>query len=480
MRTTTTNSGINVLGDISWGSHFCTFYNSSEDLLDMMSSFFKAGLDNNELCVWVISEPLSVGEALLSIERDFSQLEVYLDKKQLLIVPYNEWYLDHGNFEAQFVLDRWINTYRQAIADGFSGMRANGIESWLTPETWEAFMAYEEALDKLITNKNIIIQCSYPLRKCSAKAFVDVAHVHEKVIACKKKKWHVLESQQVRESKAQLSEINYRLENLVKERTGNLEKAIRQLQEEATTRLKTERKLAGIARDLVQRNTDLQQFAYIVSHNVRGPVSNIMGIAGLLNDVQTTEERTLLGQNLFLAIGELDDVVRDLGEILKIKFQSADGKAKVVFQDMIDTILVSVGTLLQKEHVTFRVDFSEVPSIFTSRSYMYSIFMNLIGNSLKYKHPDRDPEISIQSRLSGNNVQLIFIDNGIGIDLNRHGSKLFGLYQRFHSNTDGSKGLGLFMVKTQAEALGGTVSVTSEVGQGTRFVLEFPIVGENV
>ncbi|MEJ7692640.1 ATP-binding protein [Daejeonella sp.] len=117
-------------------------------------------------------------------------------------------------------------------------------------------------------------------------------------------------------------------------------------------------------------------------------------------------------------------------------------------------------------------DFAEIDKFNTIKSYMHSIFYNLISNSIKYRRPDVDPRIEISSHLSESKLTINFNDNGSGIDMVKHGDKLFGLYKRFHANIEG-KGMGLYMVKTQVETLGGKVSVRSEVGRGAEFIIEF-------
>jgi signal transduction histidine kinase len=106
------------------------------------------------------------------------------------------------------------------------------------------------------------------------------------------------------------------------------------------------------------------------------------------------------------------------------------------------------------------------------KSYLYSIFYNLIINSIKYRKPGRRPFINIYSREKANKITLVFCDNGSGIDLSRYGDKIFGLYKRFHYDVEG-KGMGLFMVKTQVESLEGNISVRSQIDEGSEFTVEF-------
>ena len=118
-------------------------------------------------------------------------------------------------------------------------------------------------------------------------------------------------------------------------------------------------------------------------------------------------------------------------------------------------------------------DFSEVDEMLTVKSYLHSIFYNLISNSLKYHQPGIPPEIEIRSHKLGNKIELLFKDNGMGIDMKAKGAQVFGLYKRFHSVSAEGKGMGLYMVKTQVESLGGKISIESGVNAGTTFKIEF-------
>ncbi len=240
----------------------------------------------------------------------------------------------------------------------------------------------------------------------------------------------------------------------------------------------TERKLMEIERqkiinELLQRNRDLEQFAYIVSHNLRAPVANIIGISEYLRDDQIqVEQRQDMGKHLSTSIYKLDGVIKDLNNILQMKREISEKKEIVKLPDLLDDIRLSISNLIQTEKVRFITNFDAVDEMVTLKSYLYSIFYNLISNSIKYKRPNLRPEIEISTLKAGNKIILIFKDNGIGIDLERRRAQVFGLYKRFHTHTEG-KGMGLYMVKTQVETLGGTIAVNSKVNEGTEFRIEF-------
>jgi signal transduction histidine kinase len=227
--------------------------------------------------------------------------------------------------------------------------------------------------------------------------------------------------------------------------------------------------------DLMLRNIDLEQFAYIISHNLRAPVANIIGGSTALNDpALSAKDKETLRKGINVSAMKLDDVVKDLNHILQVKGDINDIKEIVHFAALVEHIKSSILNLINKHNIEIRYNFSEINELFTLRSYLYSIFYNLISNSVKYRRADVHTLIEIKSSLVKNKLELIFTDNGTGIDLKKNGGDMFGLYKRFHTDIEG-KGIGLFMVKTQVETLGGKISVQSKENEGTEFKIEFDI-----
>jgi len=241
-----------------------------------------------------------------------------------------------------------------------------------------------------------------------------------------------------------------------------------------TKRNKYELEREKMIAEIIQRNKDLEQFAYIISHNLRAPVANIIGFTDFLinEDLDKLEMDEVL-DGLKVSIKNLDNIIKDLNNILQTKQALAENKEKVNFSDLVNGIQISISQLILKEKATILFDFTEVNEIISLKSYLHSIFYNLISNSIKYKQPGKPLVISITSKKCEQGIELIFKDNGLGIDLERKGNQLFGLYKRFHPQVAEGKGMGLFMVRSQVESLGGMISVSSEVGMGTEFKIVF-------
>jgi PAS domain S-box-containing protein len=241
----------------------------------------------------------------------------------------------------------------------------------------------------------------------------------------------------------------------------------------------TERKISDLERDkiladLVQRNKDLEQFTYIVSHNLRAPVANILGMSNMINSSDfDIDEHQEVKTALATSVNMLDQIIIDLNQILQVTGNVNEKKEDVLFKYLVDDINLSLSNLIESENAAVTYNFNAGQGISTIKSYMYSIFYNLILNAIKYKRPHVDPSISIFTRKSEGKLEILFKDNGKGIN-EKNLKNLFGLYKRFDTNVEG-KGMGLFMVKIQVETLGGKISVQSEPGAGTTFKVEFPM-----
>jgi PAS domain S-box-containing protein len=224
---------------------------------------------------------------------------------------------------------------------------------------------------------------------------------------------------------------------------------------------------------LIERNRDLEQFAYIVSHNLRAPIANIKGLVTLIGNSESADDRNYMVHALEQSSERLDTVVKDLNMILDIRQNIATQQTSVIdLKQVVGNVQLMISGFVQSSNVLFHLNFSSGSLVFGIDAYVDSIFLNLMTNSIKYAHPDRTPEISVETQVEGDNLVVIYRDNGIGIDLEKYRDQLFGFYKRFNNTKEG-KGLGLFLIKSHIEALGGTVSIDSKLNEGTTFKLNF-------
>jgi signal transduction histidine kinase len=228
-----------------------------------------------------------------------------------------------------------------------------------------------------------------------------------------------------------------------------------------------------VVNNLLRRNRDLEQFANIVAHNIRSPLANIMGLNRLLGLELSEADKATALKGINTSAEKLENVIRDLNDVLQIRKTDTSPKDAIDLTTVVEDIRQSISGMIAQSKATITCDFVCAPVVYSIRSYIQSIFLNMITNAIKYSRPGFAPTITVQSQMDSGALVLRFADNGIGIDLEKHGANMFGLYKRFSDRPDG-KGLGLYMVKTQIEALDGTIEVESTLGAGTEFIITIP------
>jgi PAS domain S-box-containing protein len=236
--------------------------------------------------------------------------------------------------------------------------------------------------------------------------------------------------------------------------------------------LRSKQNIEAIALKLQEQNRQLDEFAHIISHNLRSPVGNIKALIGLLNATSSVTEYQQIFEKLKNVANNLGETMNELMETMRVKKETAIERVEIRFKEIFDKVVQSLeGELIQTEaQLTF--DFNEAPSIYYSRPYLESIIQNLLNNAIKYRSPKRKPHIVVTTQRQGTSTVLRVTDNGMGIDMAQFGDKLFGLHMTFHEHKD-ARGVGLFLIKTQIEALGGSIKAESEVDEGTTFIITF-------
>ena len=245
------------------------------------------------------------------------------------------------------------------------------------------------------------------------------------------------------------------------------------IQRDITEEKLKEKEREQLIKELTLNNSDLKQFSYITSHNLRAPLSNLTGLLTLLEDLEIEDEELKeIISGFERSTQQLNETVNDLVNVIIIKDKPSIEKEPIVIRDVFENIFNQLNFLIQNLNPIIKLDVDKVTSLHVNKSYFESILLNLTTNALRYHDPSRQLKIDVTAKNKDKDIQLSFKDNGLGIDLKRHKEKVFGLYQRFHDNPD-SKGLGLYLVKSQVESMGGTISIESEVGVGTTFTITF-------
>lgn len=287
-----------------------------------------------------------------------------------------------------------------------------------------------------------------------------------------------------------LAEQNEQLEFLVKKRTDEvlrqneeLHDAQALIEEQNQTiqknndelKLEVERQTSDLKRtnhELAEQNTQLEQFAYIISHNLRAPLARLVGLSNLFERSDNREDEMKIIKMITSSTIDLDHVIQDLSNILRIHKSNTQILSKADLRILLNKITKILHHEIKETKAKIVVALQEQDIPNTLPQYIESILYNLISNAIKYRHPDRPPVITLQSFIKDRYINVEIADNGLGLDLDKYKQNLFSLYKRFHFHVEG-KGLGLYLVKTQVAALDGKINVTSKLNEGTTFIISF-------
>lgn len=232
--------------------------------------------------------------------------------------------------------------------------------------------------------------------------------------------------------------------------------------------------LRSLSDRFARKITQLEEFSYIVTHNLRSPINNLQGILALLDKLDTAEEKERVLGLVRNSVMLLSDTLNELSNVLRMRQNPEIDREYLKLEEVFTKIVNQQEIRIKELQAEIRFDFSQSPFISFPKIYLESIFLNLLSNSLKYYNPYNKLVVEAVSFMGPNNeVVFKFSDNGLGIDMELHGNKVFKMYKTFHGNTD-SRGLGLFLIKNQIESQGGSISLESQVNKGTTFTILFP------
>jgi PAS domain S-box-containing protein len=219
------------------------------------------------------------------------------------------------------------------------------------------------------------------------------------------------------------------------------------------------------------QNKRLLNFSYIVSHNLRSHSSNLQSILGFLDAAKDENEKKEMISYLKDVTKSLNDTLYNLNEVVSIQSNTEIKKESLPLLDYVEATISNLNPDIQDTKAKIDISIPKHLNVNFNKGYLESVLQNIIHNSIKYRHPDRQPEITITTKMTENAVVLSVSDNGLGIDLKKNKHKIFGMYKTFHGNKN-ALGLGLFMTKNQVEAMGGNITVESDTNKGTTFNIE--------
>jgi signal transduction histidine kinase len=223
---------------------------------------------------------------------------------------------------------------------------------------------------------------------------------------------------------------------------------------------------------LKEKNSKLEQFAYVTSHNLRGPIATLLGLVQLIPRSKPEDVAELIDK-IHITTKKLDMVIKGLSNLLDIQKNYSSIKEKIRLSDTLEDVIIMLQKEINDSKTTIVREFDESATILAIPIYLNNILYNLLNNAIKYSKPNIAPQVIIKYEKKNNQAILTISDNGLGLDLEKNRDKLFFPFRRFHANIDGT-GLGLFIVKTQIEAMNGKIEIESTVGVGTTFYITLP------
>jgi signal transduction histidine kinase/ActR/RegA family two-component response regulator len=452
----TRDSGISAVGEISWGTHFCQFYRTKEDLAETLVPYFEAGLRANESCLWVTSERLEADIAEDLMVRAMPDFKRHLHSGQMQILSIKDWYTPGKLFSADDVLQGWIDKEAQSKAKGLSGLRLTGDTFWVERSGWNDFMEYENKVNQAFRQYNLVALCTYCMDKCSAEDVIDVCCHHQFALARRKGHWELLESSSLKIAKENLHQLNMELESRVNARTAELNNAL-------------------MARD---------EFLAMLGHELRNPLAPIRNATEIIRAL-TPPDSPISSSTAILdrQVSHMTRLVDDLLDVARItQGQINLDTAIVSLSEVIEQSIELSRPLIDQRGHSFSVSLpSRHVKVQADASRLAQVFGNLLHNAAKYT-PDGG-NVSIATSIDGGIATITVQDTGSGIPGAMLGSifDLFKQLPRSLARSDGGLGIGLTLVKRITEMHGGTVTASSNgSGRGAAFAVRLPLAEVSV
>ena len=232
--------------------------------------------------------------------------------------------------------------------------------------------------------------------------------------------------------------------------------------------------------ELNRVNQILDDFVSMAAHDLKSPVSNLKLSVSLIHKLQKPEDKIRIIDQFDTSVQRLDRTLSGLLEILEVQHVKNVQVGHYFFEQILEQVLENLGDRLKAVGGEIKADFSEAPAVNYMKPYLLSIFHNLLSNSIKYAAAERPLQIQLKTSWEAECVVFCCTDNGIGMDLQKIGGKMFKPFKRFSSQAEGT-GVGLHLVKSMLEKSGGKIELHSQVSKGTSircFFKNLPLNGE--
>jgi signal transduction histidine kinase len=451
-------TGLDVLGDRPWSSHFCLFFDTKSDLLDILVPYFKAGLAHNEFCFWVLADPLSEDDARQALNEAIPASDRHLIDRHMEFMPAEKCYLSDGVFNMDRVTSEWGARLNGALSAGYEGIRVTGSTGWLETRQWPDFWKYEANLNESIVDQRMTVLCTYPLVGSGGSDILDVTHTHQSAITKRGGTWEVIETAALKHAKEEIRKLNEELERRVSDRTRDLQVA-----------------RADLAR--AERLTTMGLLAASITHEIAQPIGAMVVSGGaclnwLENMQPNVEEAREAAQRLVQDGARATDVLRSIRSLV----QKAEPRvARLEVDTVIEEVLILARGELHQHRVAVRTELEPgLPTVLGDRMQLQQVLLNLVVNAIQsmssVQDRPRDLIIRCKREAAGEGVLISVEDSGTGFDPGS-GERIF---EAMFTTKEGGMGMGLSISRSIIAAHGGRIWATPGDSVGAIFRVVLP------
>jgi len=435
-------TGIDVVGDMPWGTHFCLFYESPADVLEALVPYCKAGLENHEFCLWVVAEPLTEEDAKNALRQAVPDFDRYLRDESIEIVRAREWYLQDGTFDLNRVIAGWNAKLARASARGYAGVRVTGDTAWLQKKDWKDFCEYEESLNASIANQRLAVLCTYPLANCVSTEILDVVRTHQFTVVKRHDSWDVVETAGHKQAKAEIKRLEER-------------EMLYQVQ-------------AELAR--LSRLTTMGELTASLAHEIKQPITAALTNARtclrwLAFDEPNLEEARAAASRLVKDVTRAADTINRTSSLFK---KGVPQWELLNVSELIEEMVVLLRSEASQYSIDIRTDLDAgLPSPMGDRVQLQQVLMNLMLNGIEaMKDVDGGGELTIKSRQTEDGRLLISVsDTGKGIPP----EQMDQIFNAFFTTKAQGIGMGLRISRSIIESHGGRLWASANSGRGATF-----------
>ena len=469
-------TGIGVVGDVPWGTHFFMFYETKEDLLDTLVPYFKAGLETGELCLWVVSEPLTEEEARDALREAMTEFDRYLVDHSIEILRGRQFYLSGNDPDLERVLRTWAEKTDSALTRGYAGFRMSASTAWLERKDWKAFCDYENEVNNSINDWRMTALCTYPLAGSTAAEILDVVRTHQFAIARRNRGWEMVETSELKQAKSEIKRLNDELEERVIERTQQLTALNEEMRKEMIERQHAEEALHQAQADLahVARVVAMGELAAAIAHEVNQPLAAIVTNANFC--LRQLAGATPNSDKLQEAISEIvNDGTRASAVISRIRAllqKSAPERVAVDVNQIIQEVTILLRNEMTRNRVSLRTDLApDLPCVNGDYVQLQQVLINLVVNGIDAMRSlaHRPRELLIKSARNHNEVSIQVQDSGTGLDPERAEH----IFEPFFTTKPEGIGMGLSISRSIVESHGGRLWAESD-SRGAMFQFTLP------